>query len=113
MFSQIPEVERCGLLFHRGKVYYKSFGLAIKVRKKGAQGGHLYAYGLLAMLDSPGEYYINATAQELWLIPPTHDDSGVSGTYSISRLASVVVAEGATEYLKTSVIASVPSASMG
>ena len=63
----------------------------IHVHKEAQQGGYVYAYGLKAHLDGPGEYHIDTTTAMLSFFPP--EDSS-SGSYSVSRLESVVVVRG-------------------
>ena len=54
------------------------------------QGGYLYAYNLRSELDVAGEYFIDKPKATLSFIPP--GAATAPGTYSISRLPSVVVA---------------------
>ena len=58
------------------------------------QGGYVYAYGLKSLLDSAGEYFVDHKTATLSFIPP--EGASTTGTYSISRLESAVVAKGVT-----------------
>jgi hypothetical protein len=68
----------------------------IRPHKTATQGGYVYAYGLRSLLDAPGEYHINPKTAKLSFIPPEGASSG-SGSYSISRLDSVVIAKGVSD----------------
>ena len=51
----------------------------------------MYAYGLKSQLDGPGEYHIDRRTAKLSFIPP---EGAGGGSYSVSRLDSVIVAKG-------------------
>ena len=66
----------------------------IHAHRPAMQGGYVYAYGLKSQLDAPGEYHIDAKAAKLSFLPP---EGASSGSYSVSRLYSAVVARGASD----------------
>jgi hypothetical protein len=66
----------------------------IHVHKPAMQGGYVYAYGLKSQLDAPGEFHIDAKTAKLSFVPP---EGASGGSYSVSRLNSVVTAKGASD----------------
>ena len=48
-------------------------------------------FGLKSQLDGPGEYHIDRRTAKLSFIPP---EGAGGGSYSVSRLDSVIVAKG-------------------
>ena len=59
-----------------------------------SQGGYVYAYGLSSMLNAPGEYHVDRQRAKLSFVPP---EGAGGGSYSVSRLDSVVIADGVTD----------------
>jgi hypothetical protein len=68
----------------------------IHAHQDGKQGGYVYAYGLSSMLDAAGEYAFDSEAQMLRFLPP-ENHAATSGSFSISRLDSVVIVTGARD----------------
>eukprot|EP00937_MAST-01D_sp_MAST-1D-sp2_P008130 g8130.t1 len=65
------------------------------------KGGRYYVYNALSELDTAGEYHVDPSSLTLRLLPPPAavpaPSPGGAGTYHLSRLASVVVLDGASD----------------